>query len=65
MTTTRPKLKRGVTNVIIDKLYVGWASLTLQYILRITPSYRYTGQIRLSKMMQVIEKQLKNIPMTW
>ena len=48
MTTTRSNPKHGGMNVIIDEVYVVWASLTLMHDLIITPSCRHTGQIRLS-----------------
>ena len=52
MTTTSPNPKRVGTNVITDEVYVGGASLKLQYGISINPSYCHTRQIRSSKMMQ-------------
>ena len=56
MTTTIPNPKHGVKNVVVDEVYVGVDSLTLQYGLSITASYNHTGQIRLIKKMQKTEK---------
>ena len=60
MSTTRTNPKQGGENVTIDEIYLGGDSLTLQYVLSITPSYCHTMQISLSNMIQEREKQPKN-----
>ena len=59
MTTTRPNPKREGKIVIINKVFLGVDSLMLQYALNITPPYRHTRQIHLSKMMQEIATQFE------
>ena len=60
MNTTKSKPKNGVTNVIIDKVYVVGPSITLQFSLTITHYYRHTGKILLSKLTKETKKLEKS-----